>query len=501
MPDVVLDNAWRSRIGLVVLTWLSIIGVYFATAADMVRIWSTSSTFNHCFLIVPIAFYLGFQHRDVFAKMAPSTSYLGVAFIALNSLLWLAGETMNIAFFGHLALVGSLIGAGWALIGNRVFGVLLFPFIYLYFSVPEGEFLVPYLQDWTALVLVELLQLTGVPVFLEGRFLSIPSGSFVVAEACSGINYLIATLAVGTMFMYLNFKSLCRRALFMLIAIMVPLIANGIRAYAIVMIADLSGYKYAIGVDHLIYGWVFFGVVIFALFALGNLFSDVDGASAPPSALNASVPGQPASISFALVMLICIVAPRAWLFFNDSNRPIAPLIMLPAVAGWSGPELSEPKLGMQLNGADSYINGVYRSNEGVEIIVEMAYLRSEEPGKELINQTHLLFDEERWKQIGHSTREPAPSSAIRDVGELQLREIDGSEDFLVWSWYDTGGERSAHRFLLKLAQARARLKGEHAGGAMVTLRTPAESQAQATKNLEAFLDGGPLALERLYVAE
>src|SRR5690606_1800868 len=107
---------------------------------------------------------------------------------------------------------------------------------------------------------------------------AIPSGNFVVAEACSGINYLLATLAVGSMFMYLNFRSPWRRAVFMLLVVAVPLIANGLRAYGIVMIAHLSDYKYAMGIDHFIYGWVFFGIVIFAVFALGNLFSDVTDA-------------------------------------------------------------------------------------------------------------------------------------------------------------------------------------------------------------------------------
>jgi len=39
----------------------------------------------------------------------------------------------------------------------------------------------------------------------------------------------------------------------------VPIIANWLRAYMIVMIGHLSGNKLAVGVDHLIYGWLFFG--------------------------------------------------------------------------------------------------------------------------------------------------------------------------------------------------------------------------------------------------
>ena len=43
----------------------------------------------------------------------------------------------------------------------------------------------------------------------------------------------------------------------MLLSIVVPIVANGGRAYMIVMIGHLSGMKLAVGADHLVYGWVF----------------------------------------------------------------------------------------------------------------------------------------------------------------------------------------------------------------------------------------------------
>ena len=74
---------------------------------------------------------------------------------------------------------------------------ILFPLAYLLFAVPLGDFLVGPLQDVTAVFTVWALQLTGIPVYLEGRFFYIPTGAFEVAEACSGIRYLIASLALG----------------------------------------------------------------------------------------------------------------------------------------------------------------------------------------------------------------------------------------------------------------------------------------------------------------
>lgn len=497
-----MSVGWPARARVVALAWLVVIAIYFPTFADMVRVWSTSSTFNHCFLILPIALYMAAQRRELLDDLSPGTSGWGIAFLLGNSLLWVAGDVMNLAFFTHLAVIGMLIGASWALLGNRVFGAYLFPFAFLYFAVPEGEFLVPYLQDWTAVVLVKMLQLTGLPVFIEGRYLAIPSGNFVVAEACSGINYLIATLAIGSMFMYLNFVSLWRRALFMLVAVAVPLVANGLRAYGIVMIAHLSGYKYALGIDHFIYGWVFFGLVIFALFALGGLFSDLPAAT--PKA-EPKPPGNRLDKPIPAVLLVLLLAslavPRGLLVLSDSARPTAPPIALPAIAGWDGPKSAAPALGTRLNGADAHLGAVYRNAEGQEVVVEISYLRNEQGGAELINQNNLLFDPLRWKQTAHRVRVPAATTDVREIQELTLREKASDTDFVLWSWYDTNRVRSTSRLPIKMAQGRARLAGHHAGGALVTVRTVATDSAQADSVLDAFLAGGSLALERLYQPE
>ena len=63
-------------------------------------------------------------------------------------------------------------------------------------------------------------------------------------------------------------------------SIVVPIVANWLRAYLIVMLGHLSGNKIATGVDHFIYGWVFFGVVIGLLFWVGAFFREDHAACA-----------------------------------------------------------------------------------------------------------------------------------------------------------------------------------------------------------------------------
>src|SRR5262249_51537114 len=125
------------------------------------------------------------------------------------------------------------------------------------------------LMEFTASFTVRALELTGVPVYREGLRFSIPTGDFEVASACSGIRYLIASVALGTLYAHLTYHTFWRRALFVALCLVVPLFAHGVRAYLIVMIAYWSDMRLAVGVDHLVYGWLFFGLVMFALFWLG----------------------------------------------------------------------------------------------------------------------------------------------------------------------------------------------------------------------------------------
>src|SRR6185312_16159950 len=67
--------------------------------------------------------------------------------------------------------------------------------------------------------------------------------------------------------------SVGRRAVFIAISFVLPVIANGFRAFGIVYLAHLSGSATAVEADHIIYGWGFFAAVTILLIWLGNRFS------------------------------------------------------------------------------------------------------------------------------------------------------------------------------------------------------------------------------------
>ena len=182
--------------------------------------------------------------------------------------------------------------AVWAVLGTQTLKALLFPLAFLFFAVPFGEFLVPPLMNWTADFAAIAIRASGVPIFREGNFLTIPTGTWSIVEACSGIRYLIASFMVGCLFAYLSYRSPIRRAAFVAASLVVPIVANWVRAYMIIMLGHLTNNRLAVGADHLIYGWIFFGVVMVLLFWIGAKWREDDLPQPAPEHAGAASSGR-----------------------------------------------------------------------------------------------------------------------------------------------------------------------------------------------------------------
>ena len=269
--------SWRAAGAIAVGAAVLLLALFGETAASIVGKWQTSDTFAHGWLILPICGWFVWNSRASLARLSPAPSAWGLAAVAVFAFGWFLGAVADVLVVQQLALAAMVQATVLAVLGPRVALVLLFPLGYLYFAVPVGEFLVPPMQDWTAVFVVKTLRLVGVPVFSDGVFIAIPTGNFEVAEACAGVRFLIAMIALGVLWARINYRSWPRRLLFVALSVAVPIVANWLRAFGIVLVAYLTDNEVAVGVDHIIYGWVFFVIVIGLLFAVGMTFSEPHG--------------------------------------------------------------------------------------------------------------------------------------------------------------------------------------------------------------------------------
>ena len=234
----------------------------------MISLWRYGA-YSHGYLIFPISAYLVWRRRHILFQIEVGASFWALLAVVGLCFAWLVGELGDANLIRQAAAVALVPVLVWAVLGMNVARALMFPLGFLFFAVPAGSSLIPMLQDFTAWFTVSGLHLTGIPAVLEGRRIYISSGVWEVAEACSGLRYLISSIALGTLFAYLIYKSWIRRFLFVAASIVVPIVANGVRAYSIVLLAHRVNHNLAVGVDHIIYGWIFFAFIMLLLFILG----------------------------------------------------------------------------------------------------------------------------------------------------------------------------------------------------------------------------------------
>ncbi|HRY88040.1 MAG TPA: exosortase A, partial [Rubrivivax sp.] len=257
--DLRIASPWKTALPALAALLAAVALLYRDTAVTMVGIWYRSETFAHCFLVLPITLWLVWRKRAALARLTPRPSPAVMAAMLAVAAVWLLADLVAVNAATQFAFVALLVLAVPAVLGLEVASAILFPLMFLFFAVPFGEFLVPTMMEWTADFTVFALQRSGVPVFREGQHFVIPSGQWSVIDECSGVRYVMASFMVGSLFAYLNYRSYTRRAVFMAVALVLPVVANWFRAYMIVMLAHLSGNRLAVGVDHILYGWVFFG--------------------------------------------------------------------------------------------------------------------------------------------------------------------------------------------------------------------------------------------------
>ena len=255
-------QAWRMPLLNLALAVAGLLALTWGDWSEMARQWWDASTYNHILLVPPILAWLVRMRWPELAKLAPRTWWPGLAWLGVGLFAWLAGTMAGINLVSQLGAVLLLQAAVAVLLGPRVVAGLLFPLAYMLFLVPFGDEIVPALQAITAEMAVALTHASGVPAQIDGVFIDTPAGLFEVAEACSGVKFLVAMVALGALVAHLCFASWKRRAVFMAAAVLVPVLANGVRAWGTIYIAQSQGIEFAAGFDHIVYGWIFFALVM-----------------------------------------------------------------------------------------------------------------------------------------------------------------------------------------------------------------------------------------------
>lgn len=473
-----------ARLMIAALLSVALVLLYHDSWFTMARIWWVSDTFAHGMFILPLSAWLVYRMRDELRHLPIATDWIALPILVAVGLVWALARVADVQVVQQFAVVMMIPLLVLLVFGRQLVGAIAFPLGFLLLAVPVGEGLIPYLVDWTADFVVFALRLSGFAVFREGNNFSIPSGNWSVVTGCSGLRYLMATMTVGLLYAYLSYRAYWRRVVFFLVGIAVAVVGNWLRAYGIVMIAHLSGMKLALGVDHFIYGWVFFGILIFALMWFGALWREPElAASARPAARADGPPPGGALPALLAGLMVLLLAPALVHLANQRADALAgDRLVTVEPAGWSRTELWNTKWRPEQYGASQIVDERFSANAH-EVGVFVAYYPVQRQGAELINaRNRLLYEKDQsWKQVAGSRGSAAWGGTRFEYRESRIAARDGSSQLLIWHGWWAGGRFTTNAYRVKLYEALAALLGQGRRGAWVVLYTSTDEQPDAAR--------------------
>lgn len=492
---LLLKSSWPI---LVVIVMAAV--AFIQTLMPMANIWLNDETYSHGFIVVPIMIWLLWHIRHEIAETNAKTDFRFYPLILLSVIGWALAELLGIQVLSQAFAVTSMIAAIWFISGLKLSRLIFFPTAFLIFLVPVGDFLVEPMMEFTATFTVGLLKLTGIPVFREGMFFTIPSGNWSVVEACSGVRYIIASVVLGVLFAFLNYRSVTKQIIFIIVSFLIPILANGLRAYMIVMIGHLSNMELATGVDHLIYGWVFFGVVMLILFSVGAIWRDDIPEVQRPEADKTVTFSNVKSVQMGLlVVLVTFIVPVMYVnnqvvtvetsskpFISDLStkdwRLCGKLTADPDVDGW------QPGI----HGASAENRERYCKND-IKVSMFAAWYPYQQQGNEAVNYANRLNPREGDDYAVSKVQSRQFAEIEFEGGKMPVEQavvMRKGRLYRVWRWYRIGSKPAASDVDAKMLEAYAKLVENRGDALMMVVSTQIEGTqqvSQADKHLNDFV--------------
>jgi len=175
-------------------------------------------------------------------------------------------------FVSMLALVAWWIGTIVFCFGCRIFTLLLFPILFLFWVAPWPEFflsrVVVALQQASASLTYFMFDAIGVPVGRNGVVLSIPRLDIEVAKECSSIRSSVVLVITSMVLAHLFLRLAWRKGLVTLLAIPLSIVKNAVRIFTLSLLGTHVDPGFLTGRLHKQGGVVFFSLSVIGLWLI-----------------------------------------------------------------------------------------------------------------------------------------------------------------------------------------------------------------------------------------
>jgi exosortase len=233
--------------------------------------WLSNSYYSHGFLIPLVSGFFVWTKRDELKRREPAI--IGAFVLTLGAFIYIMGFVWAMRFLSALSLLIVLSGLSLSFYGTRATRAMIFPLCFLIFMIP-----MPFIQEigfnlqtisvhssaW-------LLRVFGLPVTTVGPDIHLSDTVFTIGLPCSGINTLIALLALAAVYTYVLVGPIYKRVILFVIAFPMAIAANILRISSLILVANYRGVEAATGFFHDISSPLFFIVAFLCLIMLGRI--------------------------------------------------------------------------------------------------------------------------------------------------------------------------------------------------------------------------------------
>jgi exosortase len=244
---------------------VAVIALYVPVLRELFALWLHGTYYSYGFLVPIFSAYLVWDalKEEARGDAAARPSELdpgGIAIIAAG----LAGLGLGVAAgslpLRTLSLPVVLMGVAVATLGPGLARRLVFAIGFVVFMTPLPDGMLPAvslpLQRFAAFVAEHALRALGISVARDDLFLTLPSVTLHVTEACNGLRFLLAMLVIGAAFAGTTQRRPLRRAAIIGIAVTIAIVANLARVTGTGIMAELWGARAVIGLPHVVWGKV-----------------------------------------------------------------------------------------------------------------------------------------------------------------------------------------------------------------------------------------------------
>lgn len=432
------------------------------------NIWNLQPEYSHGIIIPVLSAYLVWRQRAQLRNLPFTGSWLGVALIALGIMLHFVGELTTMLTIEHYAFLIVIYGLVLALTGATIFRKLWMPLFILVFAVPLPSFfnnsLSLQLQFLSSMLGVGVIRAAGISVLLEGNIIDLGNYQLEVAEACSGLRYLLPLMTLAFIVAYLFRGPLWKRALIFLSSVPITVVMNSIRIGFIGITVEHWGPAMAEGALHDFEGWLVFmfstGALLLTAFVLARTgrskapWREAFSLDSPPAKRDSVSVSPPQIVPRTFIAASILVLAGAALGMaapapHTTFPPRASFDEFPnEIGNWSGHKDSLQRIYLDALRLDDYVLADFRQAGGPAVNFYAAYYQTQDSTR-AIHSPHDCIPGGGW-EISQFEQRVLPATASTPAFKVNRAIIQlGSTRQIVYYWFDERGRHITNEYVAR----------------------------------------------------